>query len=130
MHAPVFSLFVCHYGRSLVPADSPAFLGHIDLCMWELGLASPARPTEHGTVPLGDGGAPDGFNRDATRAEAWLAEQLRPFGGRADHAAAFAMRLTAARFGLIHGPADPSVAQVLDASLWVSKGRKAWWRFW
>jgi len=28
------------------------------------------------------------------------------------------MRLTAARFGLLRGPAEPSIAQVLDESLW------------
>jgi hypothetical protein len=118
MHAPVFCLFVCHHGRSLVPPDSAAFLGHIDLCLWELGLATPARPTEYGTVPSGDIGNLEGFNRDVAGAEEWLAEQLRPFGGNVGRAAVFAMRLTAARFGLLRGPADPSIAQVLDESLW------------
>jgi hypothetical protein len=117
MHAPVFCLFVCHHGRTLEPPDSKSFLGHIDLCLWELGLATPARPNEWGAVPSGDVGKPEGFHRDVA-AEAWLAEQLRPFGGSLERAAVFAMRLTAARFGLLRGPAEPSIAQVLDKSLW------------
>jgi hypothetical protein len=28
------------------------------------------------------------------------------------------MRLTAERFGLLRGPAQPSIAEVLDESLW------------
>jgi hypothetical protein len=118
MHAPVFCLFVCHHGRLLVPPDSQAFLGHIDLCLWELGLAVPARPNEWGAVPPGDVGRLEGFHRDIQAAREWLAEQLRPFGGSVERGAVFAMRLTAARFGLLRGPAEPSIAQVLDESLW------------
>jgi hypothetical protein len=118
MHAPVFCLFVCHHGRSLVPANSTAFLGHINLCLWELGLATPARPNEMGGVPLRDVGKPEAFRRDVEAEREWFAEQLRPFGGDVGRAAVFAMRLTAARFGLLRGPAEPSIAQVLDESLW------------
>jgi len=118
MHAPVFCLFVCHHGRSLVPPDSEAFLGHIDLCLWELELATPKQRTKSGGVPARDIGKPETFRRDAEAAAAWLAEQLRPFDGRVDRAAVFAMRLTAARFGLLRGPVEPSITQVLDESLW------------
>jgi hypothetical protein len=122
MHAPVFCLFVSHHGRSLVPPDSKAFLGHIDLCLWELGLATPNRPNGLGTVLARDIGKPETFHRDAEAAAEWFAAQLRPFGGRVDRAALFAMRLTAARFGLLRGPTELSIAQVLDESLWERVG--------
>jgi hypothetical protein len=118
MHAPLFCLFVCQHGRSLVPPDSKAFLGHIDLCLWELGLATPKQPGELGAVPVRDIGKPETFRRDKEVVEEWLAEQLQPFGGSLERAAVFAVRLTAARFGLLRGPAEPSIAQVLDESLW------------
>lgn len=118
MHAPVFCLFVCHYGRTLVPPDRPDFLGNIDLCLLELGLARPAQPDGSGTIPVRDIGRPDALDRDEQEAAQWLAEQLVPFDGDAGRAAGFAMRLTAVRFGLLSGPADPTVAQVLDESLW------------
>jgi hypothetical protein len=118
MHAPVFCLFVCHPGRALEPPGSKRFLDHIDLCLWELGLATPARPDSNGTVPCADIGKPEGFCRDVEGTREWLAEQLRPFGGDVERAAVFAMRLTAARFGLLRGPTEPSIAQVLDESLW------------
>jgi hypothetical protein len=121
MHAPVFCLFVCHHGRSLVPPDSTAFLAHIDLCLWELGLATPAQPDEFGGVR--DIGKPETFRRDVEAAQEWLAEQLRPFGDSVERAAVFTMRLTAFRFGMIRGPAEPSLAQVLDESLWQRVGK-------
>ena len=83
-----------------------------------------------------DIGRPDGFLRDTEGTREWLAEQLRPFGGDMERAAVFAMRLTAARFGLLRGPAQPSIAQVLDESLWErvrsagQAGCKRWWQFW
>ena len=118
MHAPVFCLFVCHHGRSLVEADNTAFLGHINLCLWELELATPAEPDEMGGVLSRDVGKPETFRHDIGAEKEWFAEQLRPFGGDVERAAVFAMRLTAARFGLLRGPADPSIAQVLDESFW------------
>jgi len=117
MHAPVFCLFVCHHGRSLVPPESPLFLAHIDLCLWELGLATPTEPGQR-SVPIPDIGKPETFRRDDEEAREWLAEQLQPFGGSLERAAVFAMRCTAARFGLLRGPSEPSIAQVLDESLW------------
>jgi hypothetical protein len=117
MHAPVFCLFVCHYGRSLVPADSAAFFGHVNLCLWELGLATPAHPDAMGAV-VGDVGKPETFRHDVEAEREWFAEQLRPFGGDVRRAALFAMRVTAARLGLLRGPAEPSIGQVLDESLW------------
>jgi hypothetical protein len=76
MHAPVFCLFVCHHGRRLEPRDGNNFLGHIDLCLWEIGLAIPARPDEFGAVRSADIGSPDGFHRDAAAITEWFAEQL------------------------------------------------------
>jgi hypothetical protein len=118
MHAPVFCLFVCHYGRSLVPPDNTAFLGHINLCLWELGLATPTQPDEMGGVTSRDIGKHNTFRRDTVAEQEWFDEQLEPFGGDVERAAVFAMRLTAARFGLLRGPTEPSIAQVLDESLW------------
>jgi hypothetical protein len=130
MHVPLFCLFVCCHGRTLEPPDGKRFLGHIDLCLWELGLATPTRPDPSGTVAAADIGKPDGFCRDVEGTCEWLVEQLRPFGGRVERAAVFAMRLTAARFGLLRGPAEPSIAQVLDESLWERGAKKPWWKFW
>jgi hypothetical protein len=55
-HACPLCLFVCLYGRSLLPETSADFLGHIDLCLWEMGLATPSQP---GLVALRDIGKPD-----------------------------------------------------------------------
>jgi hypothetical protein len=118
MHANVFCLFVCYHGRTLEPPGGKRFQAHINLCLWDLGLAVPVRPTEWGTVTPEDLHNPDGFIRDIEATQGWLAEQLRPFDGNVERAAVFAMRLTAARFGLLLGPAEPSIAQVLDESLW------------
>jgi hypothetical protein len=118
MHAPVFCLFVCRHGRTLVAPDSLDFLGHIDLCLMDLGLARPARPDGSGTLPISALGNPEALDRDEQAAAQWLAEQLSPFDGDAGRAATFAMRLTAAKFGLLNGPVDPTIAQVLDESLW------------
>ena len=118
MHVPVFCLFVCYHGRSLVPPQSTAFLSHIDRCLWELGLATPDSPDTLGAVPSRDIGKPETFHGDAEAGAAWLATQLLPFGGNVERAALFAMRLTAAHFGLLSGPAEPSISQVLDESLW------------
>jgi hypothetical protein len=119
MHVPVLCLFVCHHGRSLVPGDKAAFLGHIDLCLWELGLAIPSKPDKMGGVPSRDVGKPEAFRRDIEMEREWFAEQLRPFDGNVGKAAVFAMGLTAGRFGMLRGPAEPSIAQVLDESQWV-----------
>jgi len=119
MHAVVFCLFVCHHGRSLVSPDSTLFLSNIDLCLWELGLATPA-PKYEGSMPIVDIGKRETFRRDTEAAQAWLSEQLRPFDGSIERAAVFAMRYTALRLGLLRGPSEPSIAQVLDESLWES----------
>lgn len=121
MHAVVFCLFVCDHGRSLVPPDSNTFAPHIDLCLWDLGLAMPARRYE-GSMPIVDIGKPETFRRDARAAREWLAEQLRPFDGDVERAAVFAMRYAAVRFGLLRGPSEPSIEEVLDESLWKRAG--------
>ena len=118
MHANVFCLFVCHHGLTLEPADDENFLSHIDLCLWQLGLARPTQPDAGGAVRVLDLGKPEAFRRDVEVARDWLAEQLQPFGGDVGRAAVFAMRLTAAQFGLVRGPPEPTIAQVLDESLW------------
>jgi hypothetical protein len=118
MHVPVFCLFACHHGRTLEPPGGKSFQGHVNLCLWELGLAVPEQPNELGPVPVRDVAKPETFRRDLEAEREWMAEQLRPFGGDVGLAAAFAMRLTTIRFGLLRGPAEPSIAQVLDASLW------------
>jgi hypothetical protein len=51
MHVPVFCLFVCFHGQTLEPPAGTRFLGHIDLCLWELGLAMPKRTVTAGTFP-------------------------------------------------------------------------------
>jgi hypothetical protein len=116
MHVPVFCLFVCLHGQTLVPSGERGFLAHYDLCLWELGLATPARP-DGDVVPSADVGHPDGFCRDVAAVEHWLAEQLRPFGGNRERAARFAVRLTAARYGLPGADA----ATPIDVSFWQPK---------
>src|SRR5262249_1382438 len=46
MHACLLCLLVCRYGRSLLPPESRDFLDHMDLCLWEMGLATPTQPGE------------------------------------------------------------------------------------
>jgi hypothetical protein len=72
-----------------------------------------------GAVPSRDVGKPETFRRDIEVEREWFGEQLRPFDGDVGRAAVFALRQTAARFGLLRGPEEPSIAQVLDESLWV-----------
>jgi hypothetical protein len=133
MHVPVFCLFVCHLGQTLVPPGERDFLSHIHLCLWDVGLAAPAAPDAE---VVGDLANPDSFRRDLDAEGRWFVEQLRPFGGDVGRAAVFAMRLTAARFGLLRGPADPTIDQVLDESLWERvpdpdpPRRKRWWKVW
>lgn len=123
MNALPFCLFVCHHGRSLVGPESDLFLAHIDLCLWDLGLARPAgRYEEKRSMPIVDIGKPETFRRDARAAREWLAEQLRPFDGDVERAAVFAMRYTAVRFGFLRGPSEPSIEEVLDESLWERAG--------
>ena len=105
MHANVFCLFVCYHGQSLVPAESKTFQGHIDLCLWGMGLVTPTQPGEMSAVPVRDLGKAETFHRDDKAIQFWMAEQLQPFGGDVERAAVFAMRLTAVRFGLLRGPA-------------------------
>ncbi len=71
-----------------------------------------------GLIPVVDAGKPNLFQREMDTAQAWLVEQLKPFAGNVASAAVFAMRLTAIRFGLLRGPAAPSITQVLDESSW------------
>jgi hypothetical protein len=89
-----------------------------------MGLATPTQPNERGAVPAHDLGKVETFHRDDKASQDWLAEQLQPFGGAVEQAAVFAMRLTATRFGLLRGPAEPSIAQVLDESLWERVGKE------
>jgi len=117
MHAPVFCLFVCLHGRSLRPQEANRFDAHIDLCLRDLGLATSTR-TGTRSIPMTDFGEREMFHRDEAAAVAWLGEQLRPFGGSVKQGAIFAMRLTASRFGLLRGPSEPSIGEVLDESLW------------
>jgi hypothetical protein len=119
MNALLFCLFVCHHGRSLVGPESDFFLAHMDLCLWDLGLATPAGKYEgKRSMPIVELCKPENFLRDTDVAQDWLAEQVRPFGGSMERAAVFAMRCTAARLGLLRGPKDPSIEEVLDVSLW------------
>lgn len=118
MHRPLFCLFVCRHGQSLASGESEVLLGHINLCLWEMGLAEPVHPDATGAVRSVDFGKPETFHRDLETEHVWFTEQLQPFGGDVGRAAKFAMRLTAARFGLLRGPADPTIDQILDESLW------------
>ena len=140
MHVPVFCLFVSHHGQSMQAVGNTRFLGNINLCLWELGLVEPAKSYPTRSMPITDlGGDPKKMFRHDNEAEAaWFAEQLKPFDGDVSRAAAFAMRLTAARFGLLRGPANPSNARILDESLWeranqpeaARPSQKPWWKFW
>jgi hypothetical protein len=140
MHACLLCLFVCHKGCSLAPLSSDAFQGHVDLCLWEMGLAAPSQP---GNLPIGQSGKSERFSRMEDEAQVWLKEQLQPFNGNMDRAAEFAMRLIAIRLGLLRGPSEPSLEQILDRGLWqrteiaatapsknATARRKRWWQFW
>ena len=117
MNALVFCLFVCLYGRSLRLQEANRFDAHIDLCLRDLGLATSIR-TGTRSLPVTDFGEREMFHRNEAAAVAWIGEQLRPFGGSVKQGAVFAMRLTASRLGLLRGPSEPSIDEVLDESLW------------
>jgi hypothetical protein len=119
MHACLLCLLVCHYGRSLLPPDSRVFLDHMDLCLWEMGLATPTQP---GEVLIGRPGEPETFQRDEKTAKEWLAIQMQPFNGDLKTAAEFAMRFAAVRLGLLQGPTAPTLKQLMDASQWRKVG--------
>lgn len=85
--------------------------------------STPLGKTGPSVFPIGLGCmAMSGVHAPAEEAESVAtirhAKQLRPFDGDVARAARFAMTLTAVRLGLLRGPEAPSIAQLLDASLW------------
>lgn len=115
MTACLLCVFVSRLGLGLAHPNARAFLGNIDLCLMDMGLATPAKP---GDIAVIDIGKPETFRREEDRARAWLEEQMGPFNGDVARAAHFAMRLTGSRLGVLVGPTEPSIEQLLDASLW------------
>lgn len=73
MNACALCLFVCCYGRSLVSAEGQEFLGHIDLCLLAMGLATPTVPEP---VLIVDLGKPGTLRRDTEAFKAWMQDQL------------------------------------------------------
>jgi hypothetical protein len=142
MHAEVLCLIVCLHGLSLTAEDDARFQGHIDLCLMDMGLAVPISQAPDGTLSVKDFGTPGAFRRDDAMFREWMRAQLEPFGGNVCRAAEYAMRLTAIRLGLMSGPREPSIAQVLDGSLWTieplacvpsvqrTNVRRRWWQLW
>jgi len=122
MHACVLCLFVCYHGLELGSEARERFLGHINLCLMDMGLATPA---EAGPVPMKELVKPGAFHLDVEAFEAWLHNQLRPFANNVRRAAEFSVRLTAIRLGLLDGPHEPSIAEILDAALWKRKEPEA-----
>jgi hypothetical protein len=117
MNACLLCLFVCLHGLRLDPSATSSFWAHRDLCLWSMGLAVPRDPAG-GAVRIADIGKPEAFHRDDAALDAWMREQLQPFEGDDARAAQFAMRLAAVRLGLLQGPEEASIAQLLDGSLW------------
>src|SRR5262249_27389231 len=68
---------------------------------------------------------PGAFHLDVEAFEAWLHNQLRPFANNVRRAAEFSVRLTAIRLGLLDGPHEPSIEEILDAALWKRKEPEA-----
>src|SRR5262245_35037423 len=70
MHACPLCLFVCLHARLLLPPGSPDyFLAHIDLCLWDMGLAAPAQPD---ALAFGNLGKPESMHRDEEALTRWL----------------------------------------------------------
>ena len=62
------------------------------------------------------------MRRDPDAISQWLERELGRFGGDLGRAAEFSMRFTAIRLGLLSGPSDPTIEQVLDVGLWRDSG--------
>jgi len=89
---------------------------HLYLCLLDMGLA---RTHNDEPLPLGRAGDPELIDGDPRPdLAAWLAQQLEPVGGDLARAAELALRLAAVRTGLISGPGEPTLEQILDDSLW------------
>src|SRR5262249_27389229 len=58
MHACVLCLFVCYHGLELGSEARERFLGHINLCLMDMGLATPAKA---GPVPMKELSSPEHF---------------------------------------------------------------------
>jgi hypothetical protein len=109
-------LMVGLHARSLLPEPvrDMDVEAQIDLCLWSMNLT---RAGQTG-VPLRLMGNPIALRRDDAKLDAWLEHELAPFDHRLDHAALATLRLAALRTGVIHGPAEPTVEQLLDADAW------------
>jgi len=114
-HACELCLFVCCHASSIFPARRQDFAGHIDLCLMEIGFADAGGAA---LIPIVDIGKPGTMRRDEAAVSRWMNRELGRFGGDLGRAAEFSMRLAAIRFGLLSGPADPTLDQVLDPTLW------------
>jgi len=116
--APELCLLVCLRARLVqdVPQGESQLDGHIDICLMALDLARPADGND--IYAIDDLGEPDEFIRDEGGLKAWLGEQLEPFDGSLRKAAEFSVRLAAIKVGLLTGPREYSVADVLDEELW------------
>jgi len=99
------ALVVCLHAEASLPAglEDATIAPHRDLCLLDLGLASPTRP---GPVKVVDIGKPDTLERPAVELELWLARALAPFDNDLARAALYVRRLAAVRTGLVDGP-DP-----------------------
>ena len=99
------------------PGDSDDRQGlgaHLDLCLLDLDLGR----GKDGPVALSDLGEPGAMERDGAKLGAWLMQELAPFDGDLELAARFALRLAALRTGVIVGPDEPTLAELLDDAPW------------
>ena len=109
-------LVVVLFARSICgPSDDKHGLGaHLDLCLLDLDLGH----GKDGPVALSELGEPEAIERDGAKLGAWLLRELAPFDGDLERAARFSLRLAALRTGVIVGPEEPTLGQLLDDTAW------------
>jgi hypothetical protein len=115
-HAPELCLLVALYARRLLEPGSRTFLSHIHLCLSDMGLVVGNEPGGTAIQALGSSPALLSNNPELT---AWMDAEMKHFPQGLMQAADFGLRLAAIRFGLLTGPPEPDVQQVLDETLWV-----------
>ena len=110
-------LMVSLYGQSLLPRGQwdKQLTGYMNISLLALGLANPRY--DH-TLMIKNIGNPDTIDIQEQQLQQWLNAQLAPFAGDLRKAALFCLRLSALRTGVVGGPQNPIIAQLLNDTMW------------
>lgn len=117
-------LMVCLYGQSLLPRGhwDKQLTGYMNISLLALGLAEPRYDR---TLLIKNIGNPDTIDIKEQQLQQWLNEQLAPFAGDLKKAALFCLRLSALRTGVVGGPQNPIIAQILNDAMWSDSNQNA-----